>query len=266
VTVPEPGDLPLAGIRVVVTRARAQAAELSDRLTTLGARVIEFPAIEIVPVATDSIDAALARIDTYDWMLFTSVNSVDIVFDRVDALGIGTAGLTDIKIGVIGRSTADRVRRRGASIVLVPDEFVAESMVKGLLNHGVSGKRILLPRARIAREMLPASLRAAGAEVDVVAVYETRRPEHQHDIVQQIASGDVDCVTFTSQSSVRNVIDALGQSLPDVVKIACIGPVTAAAAVESGLRVDILATEHSIPGLIDALVAHFGAGREVRRA
>lgn len=259
-------DRPLAGRRIAVTRAKSQAPELSERLVSLGAEVIELPAIDIVPVPPDALDAALHRIATYDWILFTSSNAVDIVVDRMQELDIGWDAVSDARVGSIGRSTADRIRHRGGSVQFVPDKAVAEAMLDGLMSRGVTGSRILLPRARVARDTLPDGLRAAGAWVDVVVVYETRMTEFDDRVVRELLDGRVDCITFASQSSVRNTLDAIGGRLPDRVDVACIGPVTAEAARTAGLRVDILATNYSITGMIDALVKHFEAGREVERA
>jgi uroporphyrinogen-III synthase len=255
-------DGALEGLRIVVTRARDQAAELADRLTSLGAIVIALPAIEVVPVSPAALDEALDHLELYDWILFTSANAVDIFFDRMSARGGRIGGDSGPRTGAIGRATAERVRRRGGAVDYVPEEAVAESLLSGLVELGVSGNRILMPRARVARDILPEGLRSAGASVDVVAVYETRMPEPAGDAIQQLMTGEVDCFTFASQSSVRNTLEMLGGTLPHGAKVACIGPVTADAARAMGLQVDILATEYSLTGLVDALVTHLGVSRK----
>ncbi|HUG14897.1 MAG TPA: uroporphyrinogen-III synthase [Thermomicrobiales bacterium] len=257
-----PNSKPLAGLRILVTRARSQAAALSDRLVELGASVVELPAIEIVPLPLAALDTALSRVTEYDWVLFTSTNAVDIVFDRVESLGLELSSLAGVRLATIGSSTADRVNSRGLAVSFVPERAIAESMLDGLVRLGLSGARILLPRARVARNTLPDGLRAAGARVDIVEVYETRATAGDEDAIDDVRALGADWVTFTSQSSVRNTLAALGGRVPEGARIACIGPITAEAAHSAGLTVDILASEHSVSGLADALVAEVGTPGE----
>lgn len=256
---------PLAGKTIVVTRSRAQAAALSDRLKALGASVIEIPSIEIVPIATEEVDATLARIPQYDWLLLTSTNAVEIVFDRLAALGFGAEHLRNVAVGVVGASTAERVRARGVEVEYVPKEYVGEALAAGLIDAGVNKKRVLLLRAAIAGTSLPEQLKDAGAEVDDIAVYETCLPRMDDDARERVIGSEVDCITFTSQSAVRNVVTALGMRPPARIQIACIGPVTAEAVCEAGMQVDILAQTYSIEGLVVALVSHLG-GKEIDQA
>jgi uroporphyrinogen-III synthase len=258
-------SLPLVGKRVLVTRSKKQAGELTALLQARGAEVLELTAIEIVPAPSEPIDAALERLDSYDWVVFTSVNGVGAVLDRLNALGDVPQRLGVARVAAIGRATAQRLRDAGVDVAFVPEQFVAESVVEGLVAQAVSGKRILLPRADIARDTLPDGLRDAGAIVDVVVAYRTTRPATvQDDVLEAVRRGAIDIATFASPSTVRNTLDLIGGALPEHVIVACIGPITAAAASERGLRVDIEAAEYSIPGLVDAIVAGAGnvSGRE----
>jgi uroporphyrinogen III methyltransferase/synthase len=247
--------LPLAGRRVLVTRARRQASELSDKLRDLGAEVVELPVIEIVAAPPQELDEAIGQLDEYDWVVFTSVNAVAAFCDRLDAAGASGALRAGGQVAAIGPATAARLRGRGIEVSLVPERFVAESLVEALAARRIAGRRVLLPRARIARDTLPDGLRAAGALVDVVVAYETRLPEEiDKTVVQRLRAGDIDVITFASPSAVRNLADLLeGESPP--VKVACIGPITAAAAWESGFSVAAEAAEYSISGLVEAVVA-----------
>jgi uroporphyrinogen-III synthase len=257
VILPATGTQPLTGKRIVVTRARRQAPGLVERLRDLGADVVEVPAIEIVPVDSPELDAALARLASYDWILFTSVNAVEIFVERLSQTDGSLASAGQVQVGAIGAATAERLRQHGLAVDFVPDEFVAEAMVAGLTRGGVAGKRILLPRARIARDTLPEGLRAAGATVDVVVVYDTRRPPSLATTVVEgrLASG-VDLVTFASPSSVRNIAEMLDAGERAGVAAACIGPITARAAREAGFSVVVQATEYSIPGMVEAIVRY----------
>lgn len=257
---------PLDGRRIVVTRARRQATELTERLSSLGATVIALPAIEIQPVRSHDLDAALRQLGRYDWIIFTSANAVDIVFDRLRELSIDPGQASRLRVGAIGNATATRIASHGLRVDFVPDDSVAESLVSGLADIGVEGSRVLLPRARVARDVLPDGLREAGAAVDVVVAYETRKATPDAAEIQELRRIGADCVTFTSQSSVRHTLDLLGGRLPDGALVACIGPVTGNAARAAGLPVDILAADYSATGLVDALVAYYGVGRKARDA
>ncbi len=238
----------LAGKRVLVTRPRHQAAALSELLREAGALPIELPVIEIVPSASAELIGSLRRLDEYDWLVFTSANTVRIVGELLDPGH-------QAQIAVIGDATASALDERGLTVDLVPDEFVAEAVLEALIQRGVTGKRVLLPQAEIARDVLANGLRDAGAIVDVVAAYSTRLPEQvDQRIVAAVLAGEIDIVTVTSPSTVRNLLTLIGGSLPAATTVACIGPVTAEAARQAGLRVDIMAGEYSIPGLVRALI------------
>lgn len=249
------GTAPLSGMRVLVTRARAQAHAFSSGLRDLGADVFELPTIEIVPAPTAPIDDALRRIHAYDWIVFTSVNGVAAFCDRADAVGVDLTSAQCPEIAAIGNATAGTARSRGLQVAFIPERFVAESVVDGMTERGIARKRVLLPRADIARDTLPDGLRAAGAEVDIVVAYRTQRPPDIEDhVLTRLLDGQIDVVTFASPSTVRNLSAMLGDCRPPV-RVACIGPVTSDAARECGFVVDIEADEYSVPGLTRAVVA-----------
>lgn len=232
---------------MLVTRPRHQAEVFSDQLRQAGAIPIEFPVIEIVPSTSAELDIALNQIETYDWLVFTSVNAVTVVAER-----LGNAG--SVQIAAIGDATAAALVEHGFNVDVVPDEFVAEVVLPALIERGVSGKRFLLPRAEIARNILPDGLRDAGAIVDVIVAYSMRLPETvDRNVIDAILGGEIDIATVTSPSTVRNLLTLIGGNLPSGITLACIGPITAQAAREAGLRVDVVAGEYSIPGLVGAL-------------
>lgn len=241
----------LSGLRIMVTRPLEQAGAFVKALQDAGAVVVMCPVIAIqpLPVPDDVVD----RIDAYDWVLFTSVNGVERVFSL-----LGTKRLPDsVKIGAIGPETAGRLSMYGRPADLVPDRFVAEALAEALERHDVRGRRFFVPRAQGARDVLPERLRARGAQVDVVEVYRSVPPPHLAARLHRHLRAGLDVVTFTSSSSVRNFLEALGgEPLPDGVRVACIGPITASTAREHGLRVDIIAEEYTARGLRDALVRH----------
>ena len=242
---------PLAGLRVLVTRPAHQVQAMSQRLRKHGAIPIEFPVIEIVPVSDEQLAESLQDVSTYDWAVLTSVNTVSLVGPMLAQLD------TAPKIAVIGDATASGLKAHGLTVDLVPPEFVAESVLEELERIGVSGARVLLPRAEVARTTLPDGLRDAGAHVDVVPVYQTRKPQTvDQSILEQVIAGNLDVITFTSPSTVRNLLDLTGGTLPSSVTIACIGPVTASSAIDAGIKVDVIAQTYSVPGLVEALIEH----------
>ena len=251
---------PLFGKRVLVTRTRTQAGALSERLTARGAQAIELPTIEIKPLDDYSVlDDALRRLDSYDWVIFTSVNAVRAVFDRLEALGLDARAFRAAKVGAIGSATAISLREHGIVVDFTPDAFVSESVVDDLKSRGFEGGRVLLPQADIARDTLSQGLSVMGATVEEVAVYRTATPQDSGVRVEAILSEGIDVATFTSSSTVENLAHLLGGKLDAIsgVTIACIGPVTAATARDLGLKVDIVAKEHTVEGLVNALETHF---------
>lgn len=255
----------LIGLRIVVTRAARQAGGLVNQLESLGAEVVALPAIDVIPLPSGPLDAALRRIDEFDWLVLTSTNGVEIVIDRLQALGLAVDTSDSPKIAAIGAATARRLEAAGIAVDYVPQQAVAESLLDGLVEHGVAGQRLLLPVADAARDVLPDGLRAAGAAVEVVRTYRTVLPAGSaRDVIDEVRAGAVDVLTFASPSAVRNTAEMVGLPLPPGVAVACIGPVTARAARELGLRVDIVAVEHSIPGLVAAIVA-WSAGHAIQK-
>ncbi len=249
--------LPLFGKRVLVTRATAQASRLSRLLREYGAEPVELPAIRIVPPEDFSaLDSAVERLDRYDWVIFTSVNGVDTFFDRVAALDKDARAFGRSRIAAIGTATADRLGEHGLRADFVPERFVAEDVMAGLVERGIAGKYVLLPRAELARDVLPDGLRDAGANVDVVVAYRTLPAEPSPEALRRVEAGEIDIMTFASSSTVRNLVSLLGGRTDPLERsfIACIGPITARTAADLGLRVDLVAQEYSVPGLVSALV------------
>ena len=244
-----PERRPLLGQRFLVTRTRAQAGQLSRLLAGQGAEPVEYPTICIVPQNAELLDAAIGRLESYTWILFTSANAVQIFWEHLQGLGKDTRALAGLKVGVIGPGTALALEQHGITPDFIPGSFVAESLAEEI--GPVAGERILLPRAEQARPVLTGRLREEGAQVDEIKIY---RAEPVLDSPPPL---DVDWVTFTSSSTVRNFILALakhGLTLPDGVKTACIGPITAQTARELGLPVSVVAEEYTMQGLISSIV------------
>ena len=252
---------PLIGRRILVGRARHQAGALSSRLRKLGARVIEIPFIEIrKPRSFRPLDNALKKAAAYDWLILTSVNGVDALWSRLRRLRLDRTHLQHLKIAAIGPATKKAIAERGLEVDVMPEEYVAESVVRSL-RHQVRNKKVLLVRARIARDVIPRQLREAGAVVDVVEAYETILPRASRPRLRGALGNSrrrPDVITFTSSSTARNFLALLGKISPRIlhgVKLASIGPVTSATLRELGLRVDIQAAQFTIPGLISAIVS-----------
>ena len=260
---------PLAGRRIAVTRAREQAGDLVRELEALGAEVVAAPTIRIAPL-TDlaALRTALSRVPPYDWIVFTSQNAVQVVCDRLPEWDLSPRDVARAAVAAIGPATAEALVRRGVVPDLVPDRFVAEAVVTALVAQGdVRGKSVLLPRARQARDALPDGLRALGARVDVIPIYETiRETGDGSGLAAEILAGTIDAVTFTSSSTVRGFVDLVGRPAAASGRFAAavIGPVTAGTARELGIAVAIEAEEYTVAGLVEALVRHFdrepGAG------
>ncbi|RPJ71062.1 MAG: uroporphyrinogen-III C-methyltransferase [Acidobacteria bacterium] len=258
---------PLFGKRIVVTRPREQAAELVESLETLGATVIEAPTVRIVPPEDFwPLDEAIESVGQYDWVVFTSVNGVDYFFQRLHAGPGDTRRLAGVRLCAIGPGTADRLARHGLKVDLMPAEYRAEAVVEALRATGdLAGKRFLLPRADIAREVLADDLRKLGAEVTEVTAYRSVPVEMDRDqgpdIYRMLLDKRVDVVTFTSASTVRNFVQLYGaEPVADLlrsVSIASIGPVTAEAALQSGIQTSIMPTDYTMPGLVRAIVEYF---------
>lgn len=256
--VPSSGS-PLEGRRIVITRPREQAGEFAAQLRELGADPILFPTIRIAPIDdTTTLDKAIGRLTTYDWVIFTSVNGVRLFHERLLALHGDVAGLNDMRVAAIGPATGSALSERSIMPDFIPDEYVAERIAEGLGN--VEGQKILLPRAEQARAALSDLLVSKGAEVDEIATYQTVAGAPDEEARRQQVSAGV--ITFTSSSTVRNFVSLVGGSqeasrLASRAVVACIGPITAATASDLGLAPQIVAGEYTIDGLIAALLAYF---------
>jgi uroporphyrinogen III methyltransferase/synthase len=246
--------LPLFGQRIVITRAKDQAPELTSRLHALGAEVVELPVIEIVPAADPApLDEALSRLHEYDWLIFTSVNGVRFFLDRLDASPSDMRSLR-ARLCAIGPATRRALEALHLKVDLMPKEYVAESLVEAFAPFELSGKQILLPRAAVARDVVPVELKARGATVDVVEAYRTIVPATAAGTVDEVFSQKVDWITFTSSSTVKNFLALAGPDRLRAVRIGSIGPVTSATARMHGLAVTTEAREHTIDGLVNAII------------
>jgi uroporphyrinogen III methyltransferase/synthase len=256
---------PLYGRRIVVTRARAQASGLAKTLRNLGAEVVELPAIRIEPtIESEEVKRAIERIGDYSLIVLTSPNGVRLLFEAMRAAGLDARALgrpekqgdgtgSGTTVAAIGPGTARALAKCGIAADIVPERFVAESLVESLAAVEVVGKKVLVARPADARDVIPEHLEGRGAEVDVVALYETVREEPGGEAIE--AAQAADYVTFTSSSTVRNLTEALGDRFPSAARVVSIGPVTSEAAVNAGLEVDIEADPHDIDGLVGALLA-----------
>ena len=253
---------PLAGRRIIVTRARGQAASLIGPIEGLGASVIEFPTIEIQPPESFAgLDDALKTINDYDWLVFTSANSIQPFCDRLYECGLSLVDLKGLRIAAIGPQTAQQLRSLGLEVALVPERYQAEGILEAVAPESMSGKKILIPRAAKAREVLPETLRQWGATVTVVTVYRTVVPAVDVTaLAEQLRQGQVDMITFTSSSTVSNFCQMMGgRPLAEVLgdcAIACIGPITADTVVELGGRVAVIASKFTGDGLVEAIVKY----------
>ncbi len=249
---------PLHGKRVVVTRARAQASGLAATLRGLGADVVELPAIRIEPlVESEEVRQAVERIGEYALVCITSPNGAHLLFEALGDAGLDARALAGGTISAIGPGTAKTLAQHGITADLVPERFVAEALVEALAPVDVDGKRVLVARAAEARDVLPDALRERGAEVDVVALYETVRETPAPEAIEAAQSADY--VTFTSSSTVTNLTEALGDRFPQGARIVSIGPITSDAARGAGLEVHVEADRHDVDGLVEALRADAGA-------
>jgi uroporphyrinogen-III synthase len=256
---------PLQGKRIAVTRAEEQSAGLLARLRELGADPVACPAIAFAPPDDFGLlDAAIGRLEHYDWLIVTSANGVRALLDRMAVLGVRPDALAGLAIGAIGPATAEALAERRLRAGFVPTAYVAESILAEI--GDVAGKRFLLPRADIAREALAVGLRARGATVDEVTAYRTVPGSGARVLARALRAGTLDAITFTSSSTVRYLLGGLEQAgigRPEArellagTAVISIGPITAATAAEQGLRVDAVAREYTADGVVQALVEWF---------
>ncbi len=253
----------LFGKSIIVTRARKQASAMVSRLSAMGARCLEYPVIKIEPPESfEPLDAAISGLDEYDWLVFTSVNGVDMFFSRLFAAGKDVRALGRIKTASIGPATAERLFSFGVSSDIIPESYRAESVVEAFRWISVSGSRVLLPRAAEARPVLPRELSRMGAHVDETASYRTvQEAGNREELIKALENKTVDMITFTSSSTVRNFKALLpGDRFRELLSgaaVAAIGPVTAETAEENGFTVDVTAEEYTVPGLCDAICRYF---------
>lgn len=258
---------PLTGKRIVITRAHEQAPSFARELEEAGAVVISIPTIEIKPPQSfQPLDKALKKLPAYDWLLLTSVNGVKALKKRMDRAEISPTMLKHLAIAAIGPATRLEIEKLGLKVDVMPEQYVAESVVS-VLRERVSGKRVLLIRAKVARDIIPKGLRTYGAEVEVIEAYETVLPAHAEVRLREAFLSDAakpDIVTFTSSSTAKNFFTLCGRghSPQEVLKgvtVASIGPVTSATLAEIGIKATIEAAEHTIKGLVQAITAFFNS-------
>jgi len=257
---------PLFGRRVLVTRAQEQACELSQLLVEQGAEPVECPTIQIVPPASwAEMDKAVAELRQYQWLVFTSVNGVKPFMERLHYRKLDGRALAGLRICCIGPRTAEALAAYGLSADLVPAQYQAEGVIEAMRASGVKQQRVLIPRAEVAREILPEQLRGLGAEVHVVTAYRTVRPKVETERLKTLLKERrLHVLTFASSSTVRNFTglfnsrEELRQALAGTV-VACIGPITAKTADEEGLAVTVTAVDNTIPSLVDAIVQYYAA-------
>jgi uroporphyrinogen-III synthase len=255
---------PLLGRRIVVTRARGQASSLVEALSALGAEVIEIPTIEIVPSKSyHALDAALRSIADYQWLIVTSTNTVRVLAERAAAVGMGTTAFAQLTKIAIGSATAKTMREQGIGVDLVPERYVAESLVAAIGDR-VSGSRILLARASVARDVIPVELTRRGAVVDVVEAYRTVVPVDALARLREafsVATRMPDAVTFTSSSTVKNFFTLWNEvglgAIPKSLQAISIGPITSATLRESDWEPAAEAKAHDVPGLVNAIMRRF---------
>ncbi len=258
-------DHPLAGKRILITRAHHQAAEMQRALEALGAAVISIPTIEIRPPQSfQPLDKALKKIPAYDWLILTSVNGVNALNKRLDKVEMHPGMLKHLKIAAIGPATRDAIEGLRLKVTVMPEEYVAESVVSALKDK-VNGQRVLLIRAKVARDVIPQELRKAGAEVDVAEAYETVVPTNSAEKLRAVLADETqrpNIITFTSSSTASNFVTLLGPGVSPKdalqgITLASIGPVTTMTLSGNGLHAHIQSADHTIHGLIAAIVQHF---------
>lgn len=250
----------LSGKKVVITRPQSQSKSFITALKAQGAEPLCFPMIETKLTSDlNDLDKAIENIESYDWLVFTSINGVKYFLDRLGQLSFDVGDLKNLKICTVGPKTSAALNKRGIDVDLVPKDYVAEGL---LVEFGeVKGKKFLLPRAKEAREILPDTIRAEGGIIDVVTTYETVKPKGVGDIKQEIEKEEIDFITFTSSSTVTNFLSLFDESEIEKVrnkfKVAVIGPVTKKTAISAGLTVDVMAEEYTIDGLVLAIEKYY---------
>lgn len=266
---PTESNAPLNGRTIMVTRPKSQSEEFGSKLEALGAKVIYFPTIEIVePDSWQQLDNALRKLDEYDWIIFTSANGAKFFFERRIQLHIIHDSLPGRSVCAIGRATARSIEEFGVAVTITAAESTAEGVLKEFVSHiggerSIQGLRVLIPRARIARELLPDGLRRLGATVDAVETYQNIKPKIlPEDLARIFREGSIDVITFTSPSTLSNFAELAGtKDLSQLLAgtlVACIGPTTSRAAESFGLTRPIQPNVHNASALVDAIVTAIG--------
>jgi len=257
-----PAPLPLLGKRIVITRTREQAGILREQLTALGAEVIEIATIKIRDPATwQPLDSAIRRLEEFDYLVVTSANGARNFLRRLEACGRSIGDLKGLSIAAIGPATAAELTQRGVKVHLTPRQYVAESLLEALGEHDLRGKAFLIPRAKVARDLVPRVLEEKGGSVEVVEAYETVAPQLPAGELQRLLTPSPDVITFTSSSTAVNFAKLAGENkvaeLLRGVAVASIGPITSETIRKLGLTVTIEAKESTMPGLVRAIEDHF---------
>jgi uroporphyrinogen III methyltransferase/synthase len=252
-------NLPLFGRKIVVTRAADQAAEFADRLRGLGADPLELPVIALeAPADTAPLDRAIENLASYDWLIFTSVNGVRFFLERLDESPHDLRSLK-ARVCAIGPATREAIEGLHLKVDLMPEEYVAEGLIKAFAAENLAGKKILLPRAAVARDVIPIELAKLGAQVDVVEAYRNVVPANATARATEIFAAEKkpDWITFTSSSTVKNLLAIAGRDALEDVRIASIGPVTSSTLCAHGVKVDAEAKQYTLDGLIEAILAFY---------
>ena len=266
---PHRGEGGVRGKKILVTRAREQSADFANRLKKLGAEVIAFPTIEVVPpIRWNELDRAIDQLKSYDWILFTSANGVHFFWQRLKERRKSPHLPPSLKVCAIGPATAKKLKEKGVPVHYIPKAFIAESILEGFEKKSIKGKKIILARAKKARDILPKGLRKMGAEVDVVEAYRTIRPRGGSKKLKKILKDrEMDVIAFTSSSTVNHFAELLKkEDLKKLLKgiaIACIGPVTARTAKEWGLKTQIRPRQYTIPALTRAIAEYFNPPKSI---
>lgn len=265
-------SLPLAGTRIAVTRAHAQSDALTEPLKVLGAQVISIPTIEVRdPDSWSALDSAIARLTEFDFLVLTSVNGVQKLLERMAVAGRIAADLEHLEVGAIGPATAAELQAAGIRVEFVPKSYRAEGLLEALAERDLGGKRFLIPRAKVARDIVPRVLAERGAHVEVVEAYQTGLPSLDRDAVRALLDPAPDLVTFTSSSTALNFArlledrDEPASMAPPDVRAASIGPITSETARSLGFQVVVEAAEYTIPGLVTAILGYFANARLRKR-
>ncbi len=249
----------LEGKRIVVTRQYDKSNEMVQSIEALGGMAYVFPVIQTVASSnTVPISKALQAIQQFDWIIFTSTNGVDYFFEFLLKEGLSVQNLQHMKIVTVGPITAESIKNRGLNVYLIPDHFIAEALLEKLEDEMLLGEKVLIPRGNIARETIPVALRNKGIDVTEITVYDTvpENEKNSEELLTQLRERNIDVITFTSSSTVRHFLKAIGDenmSLVENVLIACIGPKTAETAQELGLQRIIISQEYTIEGIIKAI-------------